>query len=124
MRGSCFLITNQVFIPSAAALEAFATIAHQLLQDVQERLVFRAHLYLQSDIQNYNPSTGDLAYPEKLEMMEVCAEIANLMLPYIFHSLHTEHCIVPAGTHSITPHGIACICDVQRGRECRHSLQG
>ncbi|KAH8260281.1 hypothetical protein KR026_008797 [Drosophila bipectinata] len=57
----------------AAALEAFATIAHQLLQDVQERLVFRAHLYLQSDIQNFNPSAGDLAYPEKLEMMESIA---------------------------------------------------
>ncbi|XP_017004116.2 conserved oligomeric Golgi complex subunit 3 [Drosophila takahashii] len=56
-----------------AALEAFATIAHQLLQDVQERLVFRAHLYLQSDIQNFNPSSGDLAYPEKLEMMESIA---------------------------------------------------
>lgn len=56
---------------TASGLEAFATIANQLLQDVQERLVFRAHLYLQSDIQNYNPSTGDLAYPEKLEMMEV-----------------------------------------------------
>ncbi|XP_017854764.1 conserved oligomeric Golgi complex subunit 3 [Drosophila busckii] len=56
-----------------SGLEAFATIAHQLLQDVQERLVFRAHLYLQSDIQNYNPSTGDLAYPEKLEMMESIA---------------------------------------------------
>ncbi|KAH8266638.1 hypothetical protein KR018_004801 [Drosophila ironensis] len=56
-----------------AALEAFATIAHQLLQDVQERLVFRAHLYLQSDIQNFNPSPGDLAYPEKLEMMESIA---------------------------------------------------
>ncbi|EDW44611.1 conserved oligomeric Golgi complex subunit 3 [Drosophila sechellia] len=55
------------------ALEAFATIAHQLLQDVQERLVFRAHLYLQSDIQNFNPSSGDLAYPEKLEMMESIA---------------------------------------------------
>ncbi|EDW04049.1 conserved oligomeric Golgi complex subunit 3 [Drosophila grimshawi] len=56
-----------------SGLEAFAIIAHQLLQDVQERLVFRAHLYLQSDIQNYNPSTGDLAYPEKLEMMESIA---------------------------------------------------
>lgn len=44
-----------------------------MLQDVQERLVFRAHLYLQSDIQNYNPSPGDLAYPDKLEMMESIA---------------------------------------------------
>lgn len=53
------------------SLEAFGTICLQLLQDVQERLVFRAHLYLQSDILNYKPSGGDLAYPEKLEMMEV-----------------------------------------------------
>jgi len=44
-----------------------------LLQDVQERLVFRAHIYLQSDILNYKPSSGDLAYPEKLEMMESIA---------------------------------------------------
>lgn len=63
---------------SADALEAFGTICLQLLQDVQERLVFRAHLYLQSDILNYKPSGGDLAYPEKLEMMEVC-----LMFVYI-----------------------------------------
>ncbi|EDW78166.1 uncharacterized protein Dwil_GK24854 [Drosophila willistoni] len=55
------------------ALEAFGTTVHQLLQDVQERLVFRAHLYLQSDIQNFSPSSGDLAYPEKLEMMESIA---------------------------------------------------
>lgn len=54
-------------------LEAFGKIINQLLQDVQERLVFRAYLYLQSDILNYNPSPGDLAYPEKLEMMESIA---------------------------------------------------
>lgn len=53
------------------SLEAFGKTANQLLQDVQERLVFRAHLYLQTDILNYKPSAGDLAYPEKLEMMEV-----------------------------------------------------
>ncbi|XP_055839403.1 conserved oligomeric Golgi complex subunit 3 [Episyrphus balteatus] len=54
-------------------LEAFDRTANQMLQDVQERLVFRAHLYLQSDILHYNPSAGDLAYPEKLEMMESIA---------------------------------------------------
>uniref|UniRef100_A0A1B6LLU1 Conserved oligomeric Golgi complex subunit 3 n=1 Tax=Graphocephala atropunctata TaxID=36148 RepID=A0A1B6LLU1_9HEMI len=57
-----------------AALEAFGRVAEQLLQDVQERLVFRAHLYLKSDIADYNPSPGDLAYPEKLEMMESIAQ--------------------------------------------------
>lgn len=62
----------QVFLlPLADSLEAFGKICLQLLQDVQERLVFRAHLYLQSDILSYKPSPGDLAYPEKLEMMEV-----------------------------------------------------
>mgnify|MGYP006952284333 FL=1 len=55
-------------------LEAFGKVIWQLMQDVQERLVFRAHLYLQSDILNYKPSPGDLAYPEKLEMMEVSAK--------------------------------------------------
>lgn len=72
---------------TAAALEAFATIAHQLLQDVQERLVFRAHLYLQSDIQNFNPSAGDLAYPEKLEMMEVSVFGEGLALNLLHGSI-------------------------------------
>ncbi|XP_015519472.2 conserved oligomeric Golgi complex subunit 3 [Neodiprion pinetum] len=55
-------------------LQGFGSICLQLLHDVQERLVFRAHLYLQSDVLNYNPSAGDLAYPEKLKMMEDIAE--------------------------------------------------
>ncbi|XP_067011172.1 conserved oligomeric Golgi complex subunit 3 [Anabrus simplex] len=55
-------------------LEAFGRVAWQLLQDVQERLVFRAHCYLQSDILQYHPAPGDLAYPEKLEMMESIAQ--------------------------------------------------
>ncbi|XP_075209854.1 conserved oligomeric Golgi complex subunit 3 isoform X2 [Lycorma delicatula] len=59
---------------SPAALEAFGSVAEQLLQDVQERLVFRTHLYLKTDIAQYKPSPGDLAYPEKLEMMEKIAQ--------------------------------------------------
>lgn len=64
---------------NSESLEAFGNICLQLLQDVQERLVFRAHLYLQSDILNYKPSPGDLAYPDKLEMMEVCLQNAIQM---------------------------------------------
>lgn len=56
---------------AAEPLAAFGRLAWQLLQDVQERLVFRAHLYLKSDVEQYRPAAGDLAYPEKLEMMEV-----------------------------------------------------
>uniref|UniRef100_A0A182JGB0 Conserved oligomeric Golgi complex subunit 3 n=1 Tax=Anopheles atroparvus TaxID=41427 RepID=A0A182JGB0_ANOAO len=58
---------------SPDSLEAFAKIVYQLLQDVQERIGFRAQNYLESDIRNYRPSAGDLAYPEKLEMMESIA---------------------------------------------------
>ncbi|XP_065353989.1 conserved oligomeric Golgi complex subunit 3 [Cloeon dipterum] len=54
-------------------LAAFGKLAWQLLQDVQERLVFRAHLYLKSDIEQYKAAPGDLSYPEKLEMMESIA---------------------------------------------------
>jgi len=52
-----------------SSLRPFATIAKQLLEDVQERLVYRAHVYSQSDILGFNPSPGDLAYPDKLKMM-------------------------------------------------------
>ncbi|XP_033215347.1 conserved oligomeric Golgi complex subunit 3 isoform X1 [Belonocnema kinseyi] len=55
-------------------LQGFGNICLQLLHDVQERLVFRAHLYLQTDVMGYRPSPGDLSYPEKLKMMEEIAQ--------------------------------------------------
>ncbi|KAF8782725.1 Conserved oligomeric Golgi complex subunit 3 like protein [Argiope bruennichi] len=54
----------------ANELEAVKAIVRQMLEDVQERLVYRTHIYIKTDILNYNPSPGDLAYPDKLEMME------------------------------------------------------
>ena len=57
-----------------SSLRPFATIAKQLLEDVQERLVYRAHVYSQSDILGFNPSPGDLAYPDKLKMMREIAQ--------------------------------------------------
>lgn len=52
-------------------LGAFAAGVKQMLEDVQERLVYRTHIYIQTDILGYKPAPGDLAYPAKLEMMEV-----------------------------------------------------
>lgn len=57
-----------------AALDQFVDIIKQLLQDVEERLVFRTNIFFQYDIHSYEPSPGDLAYPEKLEQMEDIAE--------------------------------------------------
>lgn len=55
----------------AEQLGAFETVCSQMLEDVQERLVYRTHIYIRADILGYSPAGGDLAYPDKLEMMEV-----------------------------------------------------
>ncbi|XP_078088378.1 conserved oligomeric Golgi complex subunit 3 isoform X2 [Mustelus asterias] len=55
-------------------LGAFSAVAKQMLEDVQERLVYRTHIYIQTDILGYKPAPGDLAYPDKLEMMEQIAQ--------------------------------------------------
>ncbi|XP_012680567.2 conserved oligomeric Golgi complex subunit 3 [Clupea harengus] len=59
---------------NAGQLGAFEAVVKQMLEDVQERLVYRTHIYIQTDIIGYNPAPGDLAYPEKLEMMEKIAQ--------------------------------------------------
>lgn len=57
--------------------DGFVRVAMELVGDVGERLVYRAHLYAQSDIQGYKPAQGDLAYPEKLKMMQVSETESN-----------------------------------------------
>ena len=55
-------------------LESFKETVQQILQDVQERLIFRTHIYIRTDISEYAPHPGDLSYPEKLQMMESIQE--------------------------------------------------
>nr|XP_039250250.1 conserved oligomeric Golgi complex subunit 3-like isoform X2 [Styela clava] len=55
-------------------LQAFEYVVKQMLEDVQERLVFRANIHIRDDILGYKPAPGDLAYPEKLQMMEDIAK--------------------------------------------------
>lgn len=55
-------------------LAPLTSVVNQMLEDAQERLVYRAHIYVNTDIANYRPSPGDLAYPNKLQMMENIAE--------------------------------------------------
>lgn len=52
-------------------LSKYCETIKQLLQDVEERLVFRTNIFFQYDLMAYNPSPGDLAYPEKLKQLEV-----------------------------------------------------
>uniref|UniRef100_A0A3B4D6H1 Conserved oligomeric Golgi complex subunit 3 C-terminal domain-containing protein n=1 Tax=Pygocentrus nattereri TaxID=42514 RepID=A0A3B4D6H1_PYGNA len=59
---------------NAVQLGAFEAVVKQMLEDVQERLVYRTHIYIQTDITGYSPAPGDLAYPDKLQMMEKIAQ--------------------------------------------------
>ncbi|XP_012554836.1 conserved oligomeric Golgi complex subunit 3 isoform X2 [Hydra vulgaris] len=47
-------------------LTSFQVILLEMLEDVQERLVYRTQAYISKDIARYTPSSGDLAYPDKL----------------------------------------------------------
>ncbi|XP_067111221.1 conserved oligomeric Golgi complex subunit 3 [Osmerus mordax] len=74
----CSILKNEMLEDhvhnNAGQLGAFDAVVKQMLEDVQERLVYRTHIYIQTDILGYNPAPGDLAYPEKLEMMEKIAQ--------------------------------------------------
>ncbi|XP_069558770.1 conserved oligomeric Golgi complex subunit 3 isoform X2 [Brachyistius frenatus] len=74
----CSILKNEMLedhvYNNATQLGAFDAVVKQMLEDVQERLVYRTHIYIQTDIIGYNPAPGDLAYPEKLEMMERIAQ--------------------------------------------------
>ncbi|KAM7543267.1 hypothetical protein Aperf_G00000006305 [Anoplocephala perfoliata] len=72
----CDLLIHEFIEEKATAssnidLTAFENMCRTLLADVQQRLIYRAHIYIKSQIQDYEPGPGDIAYPEKLEMLEV-----------------------------------------------------
>ncbi|KAH9512323.1 Golgi transport complex subunit 3 [Bulinus truncatus] len=72
-------------------LAAFESICQQMLMDIQERLVYRTYIYIKSDILQYNAAPGDLAYPEKLEMMESIAESIKSGKSHQKKSTHVRH---------------------------------
>ncbi|CAG2103433.1 unnamed protein product [Medioppia subpectinata] len=74
----CYILKNEMIdenvINQSQELEPFIQSVERLLQDTQERLVYRSNIYIQSNIIDYTPCAGDLAYPEKLEMMKSIAQ--------------------------------------------------
>ncbi|KAF7271010.1 hypothetical protein GWI33_016070 [Rhynchophorus ferrugineus] len=56
-------------------LTRYFEVIRQLLEDVEERLVFRVNMFFKHDLSDYKPSPGDLAYPEKLQQMINVIEI-------------------------------------------------
>lgn len=57
-------------LSSTESLSRFVDTVRQMLEDVEERLVFRTNVFFQHDLAGYKPSPGDLMYPEKLIHIE------------------------------------------------------
>ncbi|KAH9281295.1 Conserved oligomeric Golgi complex subunit 3 [Echinococcus granulosus] len=74
----CDLLVHEFIEDKPAAnpnvdLAVFENMCRTLLADVQQRLIYRAHVHIKSQIHDYEPSAGDITYPEKLEMIEQIA---------------------------------------------------
>jgi hypothetical protein len=49
--------------------ESFQSTMNALIEDIQERLIFRTEVFIEENILDYKPSYGDLAYPEKFDLI-------------------------------------------------------
>lgn len=58
-------------------LNAFRSTCTQLLQDVQERLVFIAHMFIESDVKGYVPSKGDVTFTERMHLIKEISSNSN-----------------------------------------------
>ncbi|EGT41884.1 CBN-COGC-3 protein [Caenorhabditis brenneri] len=47
----------------------FVAVMSELVGDIAERIVYRAGMYAQNDIGSYRPASGDIAYPQMLQMI-------------------------------------------------------
>lgn len=78
----CCIVKQEVLedlvVNDATEMINFGRTMHQLVADIQERLVYRTNIYIQTSIVQYSPAPGDLAYPEKLEMMENIADMVSV----------------------------------------------
>lgn len=80
------MIKRFLFSISAQELSSFGNVCRQMLMDMQERLVYRTYIYIRSDILQYSAAQGDLAYPEKLEMMQVHVQEQSVVTSEMYWS--------------------------------------
>ncbi|KAG0018581.1 Golgi transport complex subunit 3 [Podila clonocystis] len=76
---------------------AFGYLIRNMLQDTQQRLVYRAQAFIRSEIQNYKPKPEDLDYPARLKAPPPLST-GN---PSISRSSTTQHIHRPSDAESI-----------------------
>eukprot|EP00124_Ichthyophonus_hoferi_P004781 Ihof_evm2s575 gene=Ihof_evmTU2s575 len=60
-------ILSDISQSASGMMDAFANVIGQILEDLQDRLVYRSQAYLRLDVGSYQPTPEDLNYPDKLE---------------------------------------------------------
>jgi hypothetical protein len=59
-------ILSEGIKPRGASAAAFEPIVHHMIQDIQERLIYRASVYISDVLRTYRPSPEELSYPDIL----------------------------------------------------------
>eukprot|EP00053_Salpingoeca_punica_P018510 m.181918 g.181918 ORF g.181918 m.181918 type:complete len:779 (-) comp17449_c0_seq1:1349-3685(-) len=70
----CSLLKVETQENRGEEMHAFVSVAEQMLQDVQTRLVYVAQTHIASDLKGYQPTAQDLDYPEKIKSEEKFSE--------------------------------------------------
>lgn len=70
----CTILNVGIADDTGDAAQAFVSVASEMLQDVQQRLVYRAQQYVRTSISGFAPSPQDLDYPRKLQAVPQSGE--------------------------------------------------
>lgn len=65
-----------VRVCAGSALASVEMVIDSLVQDVQERLIYRVQLFIENDLGGFEPTEADLDYPAKLQSKGVRGVVA------------------------------------------------
>jgi conserved oligomeric Golgi complex subunit 3 len=74
-------ILEQQVQPRGEAVEPFIPVIQRIIQDIQERLTYRAQLYVRDYIKQYSPNEHDLDFPNRLQPSDTDAKTAASASP-------------------------------------------
>eukprot|EP00045_Choanoeca_perplexa_P018173 m.280831 g.280831 ORF g.280831 m.280831 type:complete len:807 (-) comp17737_c0_seq4:1786-4206(-) len=63
----CNVLRVEALEDTSLELSGFREVARELLQDAQERLIYKADSYVETEIKGFVPSQADLNYPDRLK---------------------------------------------------------